>query len=124
MSSSVMLAHTALGEQISEATRGPCLPELEPLKLEKRMLVMSTREGYWAQVDLCGGGGGLAFALLKGERWERGGTNGVDVEVARVEQDGPVGVVGVDVLEGDVVDEAVAYVGACPAFETGSVLDM
>jgi len=44
------LAQTALGEQTSFATLRLLEPEEEPVKFLKRMLVMSTREGYCAHV--------------------------------------------------------------------------
>ena len=50
MSSRVMLLQTALGEQTSLATFRPFAPELEPVKFWKRMSIMSTRDGYAAQV--------------------------------------------------------------------------
>lgn len=46
----------------------------------------------------------------------------VDIEVAGVEHDGPVGVADVEVLEGDVSDVAVADIGAGPGLEARSVL--
>lgn len=52
----------------------------------------------------------------------RGAGRRVDVEVAGVEDDGPVGVADVEVLERDVFDVAVADVGAGPGLEARSVL--
>ena len=46
----------------------------------------------------------------------------VDVEVALVEHDGRVCVLDVDILVGDVVDESVADVRACPGLEARAVL--
>lgn len=51
-----------------------------------------------------------------------GARRGVDVKIAGVEHDRPVGVVVVEVEVGDVLDIAVADVGAGPAFEACAVL--
>ena len=48
----------------------------------------------------------------------------VDVEVALVEDDGPVGGGDLEVFEGDVVDVAIADIGACPSFQASAVLEM
>lgn len=47
----------------------------------------------------------------------------LDVEVASIENDGPVGVVNVEVLEGDVLDVSVAGGWASPCLKAGTVLE-
>ena len=49
-------------------------------------------------------------------------TYGVDVEVACVENNWPVNVEVVHVLEGDVLDVAIAYIWSSPTLESGTVL--
>lgn len=51
-----------------------------------------------------------------------GDTNRVDVEVTGIQNDGPVHVVVVEVLEGNILNESVADVWTCPSLEPSSVL--
>lgn len=55
--------------------------------------------------------------------WVLGADLRLDVEVASIENDGPVGVVNVEVLEGDVLDVSVAGGWASPCLKTGTVLE-
>lgn len=55
--------------------------------------------------------------------WVLGADLRVDIEVASIENDGPIGVVNVEVLEGDVLDVSVAGGWASPCLKTGTVLE-
>jgi hypothetical protein len=55
--------------------------------------------------------------------WVLGADLRLDVEVASIENDGPIGVVNVEVLEGDVLDVSVAGGWASPCLKTGTVLE-
>ena len=54
--------------------------------------------------------------------WVLGAGFRVKVEVASIEHNGPVGVVNVNVLEGDVLDVAVASISTSPGLKAGTVL--
>lgn len=55
--------------------------------------------------------------------WVLGADLRLDVEVASIENDGPVGVVNVEVLEGDILDVSVAGGWASPCLKAGTVLE-
>lgn len=55
--------------------------------------------------------------------WVLGADLWLDVEVAGIENDGPVGVVNVEVLEGDVLDVSVTGSWASPCLKTSTVLE-
>lgn len=122
--SSVMFLHTALGEQVSLATLFLLTPDEEPVKLEKTMLVMSTREGkalqvvWWEGMLVCVWvGDGLEWVRRRGKGRDVGrrrGTYGVDVEIAGIEDDGPIDVELVEVLECDIIHESISSSWSCP----------
>lgn len=55
--------------------------------------------------------------------WVLGADLRLDVEVASIENDGPIGVVNIEILEGDVLDVSVAGGWAGPGLKTGTVLE-